>query len=76
MIKATTETASAYDYIAEKGYTLAKLDLTLDSTAADIETAAYAIEFDAEAWDNLALTQTIPAIRDLIIRAESKGYRG
>lgn len=75
MTKATTETASAYDYIAEKGYTLAKLGLTLDSTDADIETAAYAIEFDAEVWDNLALTQTIPAIRDLIIRTESKGYR-
>lgn len=72
MTKATTETASAYDYIAEKGYTLAKLDLTLDSTEADIETAAYAIEFDAEIWDNLTLTQTVQAIRDLIIRAENR----
>lgn len=75
MTKATTETASAYDYIAEKGYTLAKLELALDSTEAEIETAAYMIEFDADIWDNLTLTQTIPAIRDLIIRAESKGYR-
>ena len=75
MTKATTE-ASAYDYIAEKGYTLAKLGLTLDSTDADIEAAAYAVELDAELWDNLELTQTIQAIRDLIIRAESKGYRG
>lgn len=74
MTKVTTE-ASAYDYIAEKRYTLEKLGLTLDSTEAEIETAAYAIEFDAEVWDNLTLTQTIPAIRDLIIRAESKGYR-
>lgn len=73
IVPTIVEVMSAYDYIAAHKMTLAELYVTVDSTEAQIAEAADILEFHADIWDDTQLTQTIPAIKDAIIRAESKG---
>lgn len=72
IVPTVVEVMSAYDYISDRRLTLADLGVTLDSTEAEIAEAAYALELTADMLDDTWLTQTVQAIRDLIIRTENR----